>query len=212
MAGGRRLVAFPTNAALLDDFNRADVGPPPSASWTDKVLTGDSAGLKVTSNQLACASAGGNRTAWLNTATYGPDCEFAITIPTLPTGYFGIFARVANPGVIGVTGYIFYMIGSTSAEFYRFTGNTYTILGAAISQTWAAGDSIGFEIIGSILTGYRKNGGIWASVGTRTDSTYTGAGYPGLYAEDVTVRADDFTGGVVLPVFPRPVMAPPIAA
>jgi hypothetical protein len=56
-------------------------------------------------------------------------------------------------------------------------------------------------MIGSTITVYYKVGaGAWNSIGTRTDSTYTGSGYIGLWADCGTANSgkfDDLKGGTL---------------
>src|SRR5262245_49483491 len=48
----RAPTSFPNPNSILDNFNRPDQGPPPSASWSNEY---GEAGLKVISNQLAAS-------------------------------------------------------------------------------------------------------------------------------------------------------------
>lgn len=197
-------MAFPTNATLLDDFNRANVGPPPSASWTSQIFLSDNNALRVLSNQCGSSGTGSNQTAWWNPTTFGPDVEVYAQVPAfgLSGHYAGLFARLTGTGTVASSGYVFYAVGDSQAEFYRVVDGTYTAIGAAISQAWLPGDWMGFEVVGTTLTGYRKTGGAWSVVGTRTDSTYTGAGHIGLYTDNNTIRFDDFSGGPVVTASP----------
>lgn len=181
-------------SAVLDNFNRADTGPPPSANWTTVVATG----IAVVSNQLAGAPSG---SAYWNLATFGPNCEVYITQPVVATGAsFSIIARWSGPGSNG------YGIrinrpsaGVSSAEMVRIDGGFFTVLGAAVNVANVAGDSFGLSVVGSTLTAYRKAaaGGGWAPLFSRTDATYTDAGYLSVRIQDADVRLDDFGGGSV---------------
>jgi hypothetical protein len=53
-------------------------------------------------------------------------------------------------------------------------------------------------MIGSTITIYRKTGGVWSSVKTCTDSTYSSAGKIGLETQGTTARLDNFGGGTVV--------------
>jgi hypothetical protein len=65
---------FPTTG-ILDDFNRADAGPPPSASWTTPA---GETGLVVSGNQCESDAGGPGWGAW-NTIASGADCEVYAT-------------------------------------------------------------------------------------------------------------------------------------
>ena len=54
--------------APLDDFNRANVGPPPSSQWSNPLIPAQ-IGMKVVGNALACDIAG-LCSAWWNVATF----------------------------------------------------------------------------------------------------------------------------------------------
>jgi hypothetical protein len=191
-------MAFPTTSNL-DTFTGVDGTTPPNANWTNNTDNiGGTVGFQIQSNQAAGLGAANNHTAWWNASSFGADCEVFATMPTLAAGYMGVTARINTPGTAGIDCYGFYAIGGTSAEFYRLDNGVYTLLGAAISQTWTAGDRIGLEIVGSTLTGYRFNSGSWSVVGTRSDSTITAGGFIGLYADGATARFDDFGGGTVV--------------
>lgn len=187
---------FPTNG-ILDSFNRADEGPPPSASWTSIVNSvAEDAGLRVSSNELRAVNSNLN-SAYLN-ANYGPNVEGYMTLrnnstvdrmgfyfrfdPATDNGY-SVLARGASP--------------SNTIRVYRVTAGAFNQLGADISQTIAVGDSLGLTMISDTITVYYKVGaGSWTALTTRTDSTYTGAGKLGVAIwDDIDGTVDDFGGG-----------------
>ena len=182
-------MAFPTTS-LLDDFDRANTGPPPSASWGGPVLPGNS-GAKVLSNQLVTAG-GSGECYWLT--SFGPDSECYITIGTLGTG-FGLYLRVNNPNTGTMTGY-YADIYANTIDVYRMDNAGYNQLGASIATTTSAGDTFGLEMIGATLTVYRKpSAGAWGSIGSRTDATYGAAGAVGVLLGSANL--DNFGGGTV---------------
>ncbi len=200
-------MAFPTTS-VIDDFNRADEGPPPSSSWTGKVLSTDFDELRVISNVVG-HSGGGNRTAWWNVGTFGADSEAYLDLSTYDSAnYVGVFCRIQTPNTTSSDGYSFFSASSTTAEFYRHDNNSYTKLGATVTGlSWATGDGLGLEVVGSTLTGYKRTSGTWASVSTRSDSTYTTSGYIGMYVDGATHRVDNFGGGTVVVADDEPVRA-----
>lgn len=188
--------AFPTQA-LLEIFTAADGTTPPSGSWTNNVYGSSGHAIRVVGNQGAI-NAGNTGTAWWSAATFGPDVEAYMDVPTLPTGYAGVILRLQTPGVIGtLDDYEVYLVGATQGEIDRTENGTGTQLGATISQTWSNGDSLGGEVIGSTITMYRKTGGTWSSVANRSDSNVTAAGFVGFYLENSGSRIDNFGGGTV---------------
>jgi hypothetical protein len=186
------VLSFPASA-ILDSFNRADTGPPPSASWTSTWEPG-SAGHSVVSN--VCLSASGNSTTYWNT-TFGPNVEVYTKVATSSISYLQLAARLINVGTSNVSGYLLSTTGG-NLEVYRIDNDAYTLLGASISQTVSNGDSIGMSIVGSTITVWYKSGaGSWTNMGTRTDSNYSGAGKIGIRSGSSNDKFDDFGGGTI---------------
>ncbi len=183
---------------ILDDFTRADTGPPPSGSWGNLALAG-SGGLKVVSNQLAAHTA--DSAGYWNTS-FGAAQEAYLTIGSLSAaeGYRGLFLRLADP-TGSPNGYFFELDRDTGAtdemRLYRLTGGAFTQLGATVAREFAAGDSIWFRAFGTTLVGYHRVSGdtVWTEVLRVTDSTYTAAGYAGVFISDTGERLDSFGGG-----------------
>lgn len=204
-------MAFPTTS-VLDDFNRANTGPPPSASWSTGAIPGNG-GMKVVSNQVGGDTNSGCD-AYYNVATYGPDSEAYITLavkPATTAEFWWLSLRLATPGTAGVDGYEI-DVTSNAVSIWRVTNGGYTQLGSDISVTFANGEKLGAEIIGSTLAVYRYTGGAWgAALGTRTDSTYSAAGSIGIGADEAAMRGDDFGGGTVVTAsgnVPRAILRP----
>lgn len=183
--------AFPVNS-VLDNFNRANEGPPPSSNWTN--WKGGNA--KVVSNQWATDGITGDNGCYWNVQDYGPNSEVYITGTTLSGTYMDVYLRLVDFGN-GGDGYDFSMNDSSNnLKYFRIDNGGYTQLGATISNTVANGDSIGLEVIGSTLTGYfMASGGSWVGQTTRTDNTYSGAGKLAMTSIHLATRADNFGGG-----------------
>jgi hypothetical protein len=184
-------VSFPTTG-VLDDFNRSDEGPPPSASWTDI-----DSGLQVISNQ--CGGASGTNLSYWDVETFGPDCEAYWTIINYSAEQ-GPLARLQDVGSMGtLDGYCVYVNGLDTIAVVRFDNGVPTQLGADISQTIEAGDKIGVECIGSDIKAWYDDGGAgWGEIGSRSDATYGAVGYIAGYIKDASQRCDDFGGGTVV--------------
>jgi len=181
---------FPTTP-ILDNFDRADEGPPPSSSWSYPVYA-TAAGEKVVSNQAGsdvdtAATAYWNSETFLNVEVYG-------TVAAVSTHY--LFARIQQPGVSTVDGYM--LVGSGfNVQVYRLDNGVATAIGATgISSTLSAGQGRGMSIIGDEIQILRRVGESWDLSLTRTDITYQSAGYIGLgHASGTVSRWDDFGGG-----------------
>lgn len=194
----------PVNA-VLDNANRADTGPPPSTNWTTGV-DGGTDGFTVSSNQFA-PTASTLSTNWWNVSNFGPKVEVYDTIINFSGGSARLSFRIQQEGTAGYDGYTVLAYKPTNEFYvYRVDNGTQTQLGAAISQTLSDGDSFRASMDGSTITVcYCPSGGScgvggasWTSMGTRTDSTYTGAGKISMGAFDTTsIRLDNFGGGTL---------------
>jgi len=200
-------MTFPTTG-VLDDFNRADQTENLGSNWTVPLVNGQGS-PGIISNTLYDASP--NDSAYWNPITPGPDSEVYIDVSTKQTNNTSINLelRVVDPGLTTRDGYDIRMRASATTDAFqirRIDNGTATALGADFSQEWSAGDSWGFEAIGSTLAAYYKTGGSWAQLGTRTDSTYSAAGRIGIITNDATWRGDNFGGGTVVAEGGQPAM------
>jgi hypothetical protein len=191
-------MAFPTTS-ILDNFNRAneDLTTP----WLNWPLVNDN--LHVISNEVGVPTSisQGN----LYGISHGPDVEYYITIRALPPegGGFSLTWRQSTTtstdtryflDVNRVAG-----ANNDTLNFGKAIAGSYTTdIGGAINLglDLAIGDAIGIEMIGSGLTVYHKpSAGSWTSVGTRSDSSITSAGYGGIFMNQLDNKLDDFGGG-----------------
>jgi hypothetical protein len=193
-------VSSPTTG-ILDNFNRANEGPPPSASWTGAISGNAATNAWVVTSNVAAGNRAGGSTCWWNPGTFGPDSEGFATVTTKQAngGYFGIFLRLQSPGSGAWDGYGLYYTtvagGSNDRmEIYRADNGVETLLGAAVTQEVAVSDQFFANAVGTALK-IHQNGTERVS---RTDATYGSAGYIGLFMSDATGRIDDFGGGTVV--------------
>lgn len=195
-------MAFPTTS-VLDSGVRADEGPPPSASWTSGFA--GSATLKVVSNTLYDPT-GSNGAMW--GTTYGPDSECYTTITTKASdgGQSQLHLRAKEIGASTADGYrvLFTRLDANPGYqlvFRRMDNNVTTQLGATHNETGGAaanGDKVGIDMVSDTLSAYISRSGTWSSaITTRTDTTYTAAGYIGLRNNDAVAAYNDFGGGTI---------------
>jgi len=199
-------VAFPTTG-ILDNFNRGNEGPPPSANWFTPTGPVGMGGLKVDSNQCIISylnDIGYGSALWTD-STFGPNCEAYITGVTVPdddTNYIKLYLRMTTTDHSTMDGYavsFIYDSGQSVCRIFRIDNGASTQLGDDINITLSDGDKLGADISGidpSTITAYQDTGGGWASIGSSEDSNHDGAGYIGLAANDLlTTVMDDFGGG-----------------
>lgn len=200
-------MTFPTTA-VLDTFNRADENPLGNGNWST-IAPYDDGALKLVSNQAAMSGliTEYNGSYW-SAATFGADCEAYVTIPTAPvaTGRIYLNWRVANPTSATLfSGYTLELIkvnaGTDTLKVFRTDNAVDTQLGATINQEVSDGDALGISMVGATITVYyQASGGSWTALTTRSDSTYTGAGYIVLQiALGTLTRCDQFGGGTYIP-------------
>jgi len=192
-----------TCATILDNFNRTNEGPPPSASWSAPVANGD-ASHYVRGNGIGTNTDDSQTSSYWNVTTYGPDVEACTTLTDITTSTLhGPMVRIVNPNNASTAGgYMATALDGTSAtRIYRLDGTTYTQLGADISTTWANGDAICIRAVSTTIEAWRKpSGGSWGLLDSRTDSTYTAAGYSGVfsYGGSGAGLGDDFGSATIV--------------
>lgn len=187
---------------VLDDFNRANTGPPPSANWAAMPFLAAFSAHKVVTNQAVAGGAGNNAASWWSAQDFGPDCEAvidAITLTPTPDDYVSLYARAFSSG--GFNGYelAHNKDGSDTWVISSYTADVATQIGASATQSVANGASIGLVVVGSTIEGwYKAPAGSWSLVMTRTDTTYGGAGKVGWYHYRAASTFDNFAGGTLL--------------
>jgi hypothetical protein len=182
-------MAWPDNTTLIDDFNRASLG----ANWTTGSFDGCSSLSIISSTLLGGASAwpGG----YYSAASYGPDCNWYVDISTLaqPTVLF-----IRCDGANTPDGYYFNgQLGSNNCNITRYDAGSGTQLGASFTITGTP-TKFGVSAVGSSISAYAYVSGAWQTVlASRTDTTYTAAGYFALEMADNTGRLDNLSGGTI---------------
>lgn len=197
-------MAFPT-VGVLDTFNRADGDA--GANYTANAfnLDGSSGSWTIVSNAVKPPSFDYCEPYW-DVETFGPDAEAYITWASgtiASSGDFGVGARIVSPATAGVDGYRIAALPNTSeVKIQIVTNGVISPIGATITQATAAGDSIGIACIGSTIEAWFKaSGGSWVLIGSRTNATYSAAGYIAAFLfhdSGGTAKMDDFGGGTVV--------------
>lgn len=184
------------NPSLLDDYNRADTGPPPSGSYVTP--TGGYNGMQVVSNRLAPSASIDSAAIW--STLYNADQEVAIRIPVLfdVAELLRLVVRNQSATALGACYYVEFERGSSVSKvrFYYYNGTVANQIGAEIERSalLVANDQCGVRAVGSTLTAY-VNG---TAVGQRTDATLNAAGrFMVNIPAGSTSRLDDLRGGNV---------------
>jgi len=186
---------------ILDDFNRANEGPPPSSNWIESFFTG---GLKVSSNALVLnVPDTDDAITWHE--PFGPDQEayfrmlsFWLITDPLP----GSVALRLRQQVIDDSETDHYSLditpdtvfGEFKVEIWKLVGVTYTMLSQVLEVVLVVGDQLGVRIRGNVIKGY-LNG---VEIITATDSSIPSGQYISIVngkAENVIL--DDFGGGEI---------------
>lgn len=185
---------FPTTP-ILDNFNRANEGPPPSASWANSL----NYGLKVVSNQMAQAQTNALCDSRYLTS-YGQEAEVYVDLISSVAGLsnqeFWLFTGLDYGS--GDSFYAIFDIAGQSVKLYD-SG----VFKSLHSFTFGVGDSFGLQITGTsnpvFHVWHKPSAGSWTEVHTYT---YTGGtSRSGLLAITSwgTNVFDNFGGGNVGP-------------
>lgn len=195
-------MTFPTTG-ILDNFNRTNANPL-DGNWVNG-FWGDN-NMKLVSNALMGAVNGWNG-AYYNTS-YGADQECYITLTT-KNATLSLILMVRSGGTLtsSPNGYAFYVSGTTGS-IRRVTSGSGTTLGATFTVAPASGVKYGISVIGDTIAAYENTAGTWTELASRTDSTYTEAGYLAIEVNPNSDIWDDFGGGeYVAPVTGNPYYA-----
>jgi hypothetical protein len=186
-------MAFPTTP-ILDDFDRADEGPPPSTNWTTPLGT---FGLTVNTLQCAWNGSGSPGFAAWNTPT-GPDCEIYMTYPVRQNDgspQFLIFCSV-DKDFSGAAYWLEINRDDAGGDYVELFSNLGALGALYPIADYKDGDSFGIRRLGTTIeTWYRPIGGVWTQLGTVTNSDVMAGGYLIIDLADYMARGVDFGGG-----------------
>jgi hypothetical protein len=190
---------FPTNG-LLDNFNRADESPLGNGNWTE-LLSSAHDSARIVSNAVVRVGTVQKAGMYWSASQFTANQEVYFTISTKTDQWMDLLLRLTNPAGSPFNGYaisIEVSAGTDVIAVNRKDDDANTLLGSTFSQEITNGDGVGASIVGSTITVYYRSGaGAWTALGTRTDSTYSGAGHIGFAGNQngTSWTMDDFGGG-----------------
>lgn len=184
------MVSFPSTG-ILDNFNRANEGPPPSSNWTDSA-----GGLRVISGQCGGDIAGINAAYW-NAQRFGNDIE----------GYFDVSVKPGVGEVAGifivtddiVDGYVLTLTvaaGVDAVSLSRYDLGVPTLLATSAIEI-EAGEKLGIRRQGGDIFVYHYRANKWNLLIQYEDNTYLDIVYVGIVIVGTTGRVDNFGGGKI---------------
>lgn len=190
---------FPSTLTL-DTFNRANEGPPPSASWVNSAGTG----LKVVGNVCTPNDATIiQASSWNTSFNANQEAFFSIATAKPADGTStSVHARLGTANDLTTNRYVVFITSVAAANdqmtIRKFVSGTLTTLGATIDigGEYAVGDQIGIQTVSNTIEAFYKA----VSQGTRVDTDITGAGFIGLRnGANANSDFDDFGGGELTP-------------
>ncbi|HQP09790.1 MAG TPA: hypothetical protein PKV41_00220 [Candidatus Omnitrophota bacterium] len=188
---------FPTTP-VLDDFNRASEGPPPSSGWTPS-FGGAFGGWKAQNNACVVgATTGGLCADYWNETVY-TDAEAYVTVVTKPEdgGYLQIIIRTAGADTMAPNGYSIDLTPTSELDVISLLrsdeGMTTTL--KSVAHEMKDGERLGISVVGSEITGYVYSAGAWIELMSVTDTAHPAAGVIGIQTSSMATVVDDFGGG-----------------
>jgi len=192
-------IGIPGDAtSVLDNFNRADEGPP-MTGWT---TWGGTDGLRIVSNQVVGGTASVYNRGYWTTAMGGPDVEAYITLPSVNSTLVCNACVRLDPAA-GTCYEIAQNGGSVNINKRTSPTNSSSIASWSTGG-YSAGDKIGIRCRGSAIEAwYKGSGGTgpWTLLGSVEDTSYSGASPNnkiGIVAFSNNQPGDDFGGGVIV--------------
>jgi hypothetical protein len=188
-AGG----AFPT-PGVIDKFDRANEGPPPSASWVDEFVMG------VIGNQCASRQVIANHEmAMLWRTSFMQDQEVYVTVRVrqIDGVSFNIYARYQNTNnKINLEVLREDHAGGDTVIIYETVAGVGAIIAGPYSIVYQDGDSFGIYCAGTTIEAWHKPvASVWTLLGSGVTTLPLTDGYIGISGNDTTIRLDDFGGG-----------------
>lgn len=190
---------FPT-VGVTATFTGTNGTTPPQTGWSNLVNT-----LVVAATNVC---GGGTAAAWnlggpADTSGSGNEHETYYTLVTKPADGEELTLSLGEP--VNLNGYMLRLMpasGTDTIEVWTMvTGWAGARVGSALSQEMAAGDKLGWSILGSTIRVYRcPSGGAWGQLGADfSDATYTGLVGAALWTNGTTAKIDDWGFGIHVP-------------
>jgi hypothetical protein len=167
--------AFP-EGTVVDDFNRANESP--ATGWTENSCATSNSAISSNVFTIQTGANGENCSFYLTATTLTTPIDISVDIPTVGAGSFFGIALIQDPGAASFDGYFMtYVPGTGLIHPEKITNASSSAMGGTFTQTLTNGDKMGFRLdANGNFTYYVKDGaGAWTSIGTRTDSTFTGS-------------------------------------
>jgi hypothetical protein len=189
-------VSFPSTS-ILDTFNRANEGPPPSTNWSGPITSGG--GWSVVSNKCKSAGVGDPSDYWNTSFAHGQECY--VTVDDFQSASVMLYARISNPPLATLNAYLaIFSFGAGALgtiRVYKYVAGAATQLGTDVNGPVVNGDSLGLEVTGSTINVWQNSGGGWGIVDTHTDSDVSAGGYIGIEGSAANIILDSFGGGEI---------------
>jgi hypothetical protein len=187
-------------APVKETFTYSNGSVEGQGDWVDWPLITN--GLDVNSNAVRAATAV-NLCGSLYARSQGADIEIYATITELVGEGFGMGMTWRQSTTVSTdTRYYFDLnrVAGTNNDTMGFgkavAGSYTTDIGGIINLGFdaAVGDQVGVRMVGSSVEfWYKRSGGSWNRVATRTDSSISAAGYAGLFIDRQPGKWDDFS-------------------
>lgn len=183
---------------VLDSFDRANEGPPPSSNWTSDAFGFGGGEFQVVSNQMTNTSSDGN--GFWNASTFGPSMEAYITLVTWVFGgndfdlIFGYSADAEEAYGIKV------LSDTSTMRLYQSVGGFQTtLIETEFPKTGANGNKIGIRKLGSRISAFWAESETteFAEICSATDTTHTGQATIMMYSRNASAVHDNFGGGTL---------------
>lgn len=196
-------MAFPNVATLLDSFNAgASQGVQARAGWTSGSgglfqASSTSMSTDAVPTKAGCSPSSFSSNSWAGVSSADAEVFVVMANNCVAGGSVDIYCRITGLGAT-LAAYSLEVAGTNAWEIDKTVAGVGTSLLGGVTQAVVAGDSVGFEVIGTTLTGYYKSGaGAWVQKIQTTDSSITGAGLIGVSCNNVGTFFDSFNGGAL---------------
>lgn len=203
--------AAPTTAAF-DDFNTgAAQRVTARAGWSTVPLFNFNTGLLTDATPTyASAPESLNDAAWGTALPLGQEIWATFSAyGSAPAGGNDFYLRVNALNTAGGAALTCYQLKRAASsnvwQILADLGAVSTNLTPGVTQIVSAGDSIGFNCVGSTISSwYRASGGNWSLMETATDNQITAGSFVATDSYDATIRYDMIGGGAISHASPAP--------